>query len=517
MKKKSVLIVDKQKNMLNIYKNMINWDEYGYEILAIIDNEKAAVSSFGEYLYDLVITDIELKEGNGLSFISRIKKSWPESCMVVISQYTDFESVRMAMKLGAYDYFAKSKLRYSDFITLLDELNTLNQKSLDNEEDDLNRLMGLLRDNQKIDEKRILKAINLDKYPILNGSYQLFLFRLDHVWKLFHTVIFNKDKDLLHDSIRYELEKTFKSIPNATILFSKKHSGIVLIPPCDIELLKNKANTLLNNLENGTGFTFSLTISSCVQGVHSFYSQYCKTLYYHNWKFYDGDNSVCIMENKTEFNDLKLSDISLYTQQLYHVNVRDFQKTMLIKNQLIEYFIKHTIHPLQIIAYFNEVIASIANNEYDLIKLKSDEIENMQLVLTKCETWNELSIHLEQCFQQIANWIFEKNSSKYKKNVNQILLYVEANIDKKITLEMIANHLKMSEIHVSRMFKLETGKNLIQYINEQKMSRAVEYMQDTKLKIKDIALKVGFEDQLYFNKVFKKIYQISPSQYRRSR
>lgn len=43
MKKKSVLIVDKQKNMLNIYKNMINWDEYGYEILAIIDNEKAAV------------------------------------------------------------------------------------------------------------------------------------------------------------------------------------------------------------------------------------------------------------------------------------------------------------------------------------------------------------------------------------------------------------------------------------------------------------------------------------------
>lgn len=516
MKKKSVLIVDKQKNMLNIYKNMINWDEYGYEILAIIDNEKAAVSSFGEYLYDLVITDIELKEGNGLSFISRIKKSWPESRIVVISQYTDFETVRMAMKLGAYDYFAKSKLRYSDFIALLGELNTFNQNTPASDEDDLQRLMGLLRDNQKIDENRILKAINLDKYPILNGTYQLFLFRLDHVWNLFHSVIFTKDKDMLHDSILYELEKTFKSIPSATILFSKKHSGIVLIPPCDMDMLYNKAKTLLYNLESGTGFTFSLTISSCVQGVHSFYSQYCKTLYYHNWKFYDGDNSICIMENKHEFQDLTTSKIAIYTQQLSHVNVRDFQKTMLAKDQLIEYFIKHTIHPLQIIPYFNQVISSIAHNEYDLIKLKSDEIENMQLILTKCETCSELSAYLEQCFQQIANWIFEKNSNKYKKNVNQILLYVEANIDKKITLDMVSKNLKMSEIHVSRMFKLETGKNLIQYINEQKMSRAIELMHDPTLRIKDIAQRVGFDDQLYFNKVFKKIYQISPSQYRHS-
>lgn len=38
--KKTVLIVDKDKDILNLYKNMINWDEYGYEILATVDNEK---------------------------------------------------------------------------------------------------------------------------------------------------------------------------------------------------------------------------------------------------------------------------------------------------------------------------------------------------------------------------------------------------------------------------------------------------------------------------------------------
>ena len=121
--KKTVLIVDKDKDILNLYKNMINWDEYGYEILATVDNEKNAISSYGEYLYDLVITDIDLREGNGLSFLSRIKKMYPSSRFVVISEKSDYETVRMAMKLGAYDYFVKSKLRFANFIDLLNELN----------------------------------------------------------------------------------------------------------------------------------------------------------------------------------------------------------------------------------------------------------------------------------------------------------------------------------------------------------------------------------------------------------
>ena len=67
---------------------------------------------------------------------------------------------------------------------------------------------------------------------------------------------------------------------------------------------------------------------------------------------------------------------------------------------------------------------------------------------------------------------------------------------------------------MSRIFKAETGKNLIQYINEQKIQRAIELMEHSNMKIKDVAEAVGFEDQLYFNKVFKKIIGISPSKYR---
>ena len=515
MKKKSVLIIDKQKNMLNIYKNMINWDDYGYEVLAIIDNEKAAISSYGEYLYDLIITDTDLKEGNGLSLISRIKKIQQNVRIVVISQDIDYETVRMAMKLGAYDYFAKSKLRYSDFITLLNELNAMDKNEPSNDEDELQRLMGLIRDKQKIDENRILKAIDIEKYPLLSQPYQMVLFRLDHVWNLFHTVISKEDKEFLHDEVRYELEKTFKDIPYRTLLFSKKHSGIVLIPPTDIEILKNKAKTLLHNLESGTGYTFSLTISTPVHGIDAFYQQYQKTLHYHNWKFYDGDNSVCLMQDKDDFNNLIQSDLSLLTSQLLKINIRELSKTALIKEEILAYFNLHKINPEQVITYFNDVLLMIFNQHYNIQKLRSGDIDMMFLVLSKVETLTELSQYMDQCFNQVAHWLFEDNSNKYKKNVNKILLYIEANLDKKITLEMIANELNLSEIHISRMFKTETGFNLINYINEHKMERALELMANKRVKIKEIALNVGFDNQLYFNKVFKKIYKVSPSIYRK--
>lgn len=515
--KKTVLIVDKDKDILNLYKNMINWDEYGYEILATVDNEKNAISSYGEYLYDLVITDIDLRDGNGLSFISRVKKMYPSSRFVVVSEKSDYETVRMAMKLGAYDYFVKSKLRFANFIELLNELNEADYLSAYSDisiESDLQKLMGLIRDKQKIDEKRVLKAIDIDKYPILNTTYRMFLFRLDHVYNLFHTKIFGQDKDILHNDISYELEKAFKNIPNCKILFSKKHSGVVLVPPMELMTYIDIAKSLLMNLESGTGFTFCITISDVVNGVSAFYSQYIKTLRYHNWKFYHGDSSVCVMEHVPPFSELDRSQIQSQIDFLTKVSIRDIHEILACKDQLLHYFETEHTDPEQVVSLFMMILTLIEEREALHYKSGSCDFDAMRLIVSKCETITQLSDELVGIFNTIANWIFDKTSRKYKKNVNKIILFVEQHINEKITLKMIANYLGISEIHVSRIFKAETGKNLIQYVNEQKIQRAIELMEQSNMKIKEVAEAVGFEEQLYFNKVFKKMIGVSPSKYR---
>ncbi|MEG1637999.1 MAG: AraC family transcriptional regulator, partial [Erysipelotrichaceae bacterium] len=117
----------------------------------------------------------------------------------------------------------------------------------------------------------------------------------------------------------------------------------------------------------------------------------------------------------------------------------------------------------------------------------------------------------------IEQWVRDNSMNRYRKDVMDIIHYLDANYRDKITLTMLSERFKMNESYLSRMFKKQTGENLIYYINEKKMQQALVLLQDPNIKIKEVALSVGIEDQFYFNKVFKKFYQVSPSEFRKKK
>lgn len=69
----SVMIVEKQEQMIHVIKNMLPWNEYGFEIVATTNNEDKALAYYGEYRHDLVFTSIDLEAGNGMSLIRQVK------------------------------------------------------------------------------------------------------------------------------------------------------------------------------------------------------------------------------------------------------------------------------------------------------------------------------------------------------------------------------------------------------------------------------------------------------------
>ena len=74
------------------------------------------------------------------------------------------------------------------------------------------------------------------------------------------------------------------------------------------------------------------------------------------------------------------------------------------------------------------------------------------------------------------SWLKSEETNKYRKEVVDVMEYVEAHLDQRLTLCMIAQHFEMSESTLSRMFKNETGKNMNYYINEKKMQKAMEIL-----------------------------------------
>ena len=69
--------------------------------------------------------------------------------------------------------------------------------------------------------------------------------------------------------------------------------------------------------------------------------------------------------------------------------------------------------------------------------------------------------------------------------------------------------------YLYRLFKEETGFSVIEYINNCRIGRACTMLNNTNVQIKDVALSVGFSDQLYFSKVFRKLKGITPTEYRK--
>ena len=99
--------------------------------------------------------------------------------------------------------------------------------------------------------------------------------------------------------------------------------------------------------------------------------------------------------------------------------------------------------------------------------------------------------------------------------IKKSIQYINDNVSTNISLDSVAEYIYLSPSYFSRLFKKEMGINFIDYLNKVRIEESKKYLTDLKISLSDIANTVGFTDQSYYTKVFKKIEGISPGQYRK--
>lgn len=125
---------------------------------------------------------------------------------------------------------------------------------------------------------------------------------------------------------------------------------------------------------------------------------------------------------------------------------------------------------------------------------------------------NDLNkIMLEEYCDLVKEYSTRKYSAIVQKAVNHIKLHFES----PLTLQGIAETIPVNASHLSRKFKEDTGMSLIDFINLNRIEAAKVYLQNNTSSITEIAFIVGFNDVNYFSRVFKKMTDLTPSQYRR--
>lgn len=98
--------------------------------------------------------------------------------------------------------------------------------------------------------------------------------------------------------------------------------------------------------------------------------------------------------------------------------------------------------------------------------------------------------------------------------VRKVQKYILDNFDRKISLSEVAEQMFISPQHLCKKFKKITGMQFVDYVLNIKVKKAKRLIMNSNIKVKDLAIQLGFNDYTYFCKVFKKYEGMSPLQYR---
>ena len=144
-----------------------------------------------------------------------------------------------------------------------------------------------------------------------------------------------------------------------------------------------------------------------------------------------------------------------------------------------------------------------------------DEISRKFAIrIESCTTIAQLETLENEITRKYCLLVQSYSLRKYSKPVQNIINYISFNLTDDLSLNTISAEFALNSSYVSSLFKRETGSTLTNFVNNKRIEHAIYLLNTTKLPIQDIAVQCGITDVNYFTKLFKKIKNMTPSQYR---
>jgi len=118
---------------------------------------------------------------------------------------------------------------------------------------------------------------------------------------------------------------------------------------------------------------------------------------------------------------------------------------------------------------------------------------------------------MDECFAPMDSG---SGGEGMRSTVQRVREYIDAHYDEPISLSVLAARFHVDDGYLSRMFKQQTGCNLMLYLAQARMMQAKKLLAQKDMSITDVAQMVGYDDYAYFSRVFKRMEGKSPRTYR---
>ncbi|MDF2922370.1 MAG: YesN8 [Paenibacillaceae bacterium] len=524
-----VLIVDDEPEIRLGIRMKADWEGLGLAIAGEAGNGAEALEMLSSLKIDIAITDMNMPLMNGVSFLENCRISHPELRIIVITGYEDFHYARAAVRSQARDYLLKPVSRdelEAALMKVTGELDELERQTSQRE-----RLEWRLSQYYKEMKEHFILHIVKEEHGRLQGiAERAKLFELED-WQeravrfvtagiRERTMGILRDDGRTPDKLRLPFELICREFAEQSPekpqqFLDPNYPGLMhFILPARQDLLESFAKRLKDCVSGHLQMEPAIGLGQAVGGFAEWREGYLSALL--AWNLSDTKDRYPAKDYAEAAPVLSEESSNLLRKCLIRGDMGAFEQ--IIRKELTHAFGQSQAHLVKTIFQLSLEIEAAAQETG--ISLDS-----------RGELWvrPELSLGLntvgkaEQFLVRMGRQILQTQAAAKDQTDSDRTLFqavkqfIEDHYMYDLSLTMLAERFNYHPSYFSELFKSKIGKTFIQYVTEIRMSQAVRLLEETALPLWDVAELTGFANASYFSSKFKRMYGISPSDYRQQK
>ena len=537
-----------EENMLKVFlaedefiiregiKNNIDWQAYGYEFCGEASDGELAFPLIQKTRPDILITDIKMPFVDGLALSRLVKKEFPETEIIILSGYEEFDYAKEAIQIGVARYLLKP----INGETLLQEIDSVAEIILgkQKEKEIREKYQKEMEENSLRDQMDLFQHLvtgDCSMEELLSVADKLDL-KIMAPW---YSIVLLKIQSMKHDYEEYSGsivavdERIVKlAEPEHVLIFDRALEGRAFLFKADSEeeLLAYQKEYLGDVKEVLSGYAnlrYFGGIGTPVNRLREIPASFedASHAFAHRYLVAEScilDSSLLMQEGAAEHEDFRISAVN--PEQIDRAKMQEFLRTGDLDEVI--YFVDEFFGKLDGGAMKSRIFRQyITMDAYfsiaDFLKglgLQKDEIEAPDQDSSILQDEKSAMDYIVRIMNKALVLREKKASSRYEDVVSEVIHYIEDNYaQEELSLNLLASHVNFSPNHLSMIFSQQTGQTLIRYLTDYRMNRAKELLRCSSKKSSVISMEVGYKDPHYFSYLFKKTQGMTPTQYRGGR
>ena len=518
-----VIIVDDEEIVLNGIMTVFKFEDYGYSIVGAYTSPETALDELKETDPDLIITDIKMLQMNGLEFSGRVKEVRPDTEIVILTGYDEFQFTQSAIKIGVTDYLLKpiKKQKFEEMLVnvtkrlrkkeVVDKSYEILTRAVQNNFDLLKNsfFLELLSGNINQDQCE-------EEYNTLGLAFQPFDYTLVKFMMKKNSVL-GKITDI-HEILSATVGRALKGAGYLESFHNDENIYFLLYDArITLEDVRNKLNSAIETVKSEKGLIFSAAVSKLHNGFNGLFiaGMECDTTLLHS--FISGQaecllstDSDGVLPTELDFPGSRFEELSIA------ISLCERENALKIIDQFFS-----SVKGIASADYFYSIALIIMLKLFDI---QSKLTPRISLIAVRDVSTNHLKNnyksvpalreYLAGIVVKLIDEMSKQESAALSSTTSRAVSYVNGHYSENITLADIAGHVYVSKNYLCHIFKKEMNVTLMDYLAKVRVEKAKELLKEKRYKMYQISIMVGYTDYAYFSQLFKKFTGFTLSEFR---